>query len=56
MTDKPKTEPKGDAGDFDEREHTPEFNKKAREMSDKFFEENDPEFHAMMKQVQSAAK
>lgn len=51
-----KKDAKGDEGGFDEHEHTPEFNKKEREMSDKFFKENDPDFHAMMKQVQGAAR
>lgn len=51
-----KKEIKGDEGEFNEHEHTPEFNQKEREMSDKFLKENDPDFHAMMKRVQGAAK
>jgi len=36
--------------------HDPDFNKKSLEFSDKFFKENNPGFHAVMKRVQEEKK
>ena len=37
----------------EEDEDSPEFNEKYLKMSDEFWEKSDPEFHELMKKVQS---